>query len=121
MMEIISKTDLSNEKTPIHTPLKVGLRTTTKHFVWRWRLPSATIRAQSRDTMSESEELSKNALKKKMKAEEAAKKKALKDAEKAAKAADAPKKEKLGGDDVELDPTQYYENRLRTVKNLGVS
>lgn len=71
--------------------------------------------------MSESEELSKNALKKKLKAEEAAKKKAVKDAEKAAKVADLPKKEKLGADDVELDPTQYYENRLRTVKNLGVS
>lgn len=71
-------------------------------------------------TMSEPEELSKNALKKKLKAEEAAKKKAAKDAEKAAKVQDGPKKEKLGGDEVELDPTQYYENRLRTVNNLGV-
>lgn len=71
--------------------------------------------------MSESEELSKNALKKKLKAEEAAKKKATKEAEKAAKAVDVPKKEKLGGDDIELDPTQYYENRLRTVNHLGVS
>ncbi len=70
--------------------------------------------------MSESEELSKNALKKKLKAEEAAKKKATKDAEKAAKAAEQPKKEKLTGDEIELDPTQYYENRLRTVNNLGV-
>jgi hypothetical protein len=72
------------------------------------------------DKMSESEELSKNALKKKMKAEEAAKKKAAKDAEKAAKSADVPKKEKLGGDEIEYDPTQYYENRLRTVNNMGV-
>jgi hypothetical protein len=71
--------------------------------------------------MAESEELSKNALKKKLKAEEAAKKKATKDAEKAAKAVDAPKKEKLGGEDeAELDPTQYYENRLRAVNSLGV-
>jgi hypothetical protein len=84
------------------------------------RIAERKARAES-NTMSESEELSKNALKKKLKAEEAAKKKAVKDAEKAAKAVDAPKKEKLGGDEVEYDPTQYYENRLRTVNNLGVS
>ena len=69
--------------------------------------------------MSESEELSKNALKKKLKAEEAAKKKAAKDAEKATKLSDVPKKDKLH-EEVELDPTQYYENRLRTVNHLGV-
>jgi hypothetical protein len=84
------------------------------------RIAERKARAES-NTMSESEELSKNALKKKLKAEEAAKKKAVKDAEKAAKAVDAPKKEKLGGEEVEYDPTQYYENRLRTVNNLGVS
>lgn len=72
--------------------------------------------------MSEFEDISKNALKKKLKAEEAAKKKAVKDAEKAAKAAEAPKKENTklaGAEEVELDPTQYYENRLRTVNHLG--
>jgi hypothetical protein len=107
-----------------HTLFTVEFRTTTKHFVWRgtlWNHSSSLRSVNSHHKMSESEELSKNALKKKLKAEEAAKKKALKDAEKAAKVADVPKKEKLGGDDVELDPTQYYENRLRTVKNLGVS
>ena len=67
-------------------------------------------------------EISKNALKKMQKAEEAAKKKAEKEAEKKAKAAEQPeKKEKVGGDDAEeLDPTQYYENRLRAINHLEV-
>jgi lysyl-tRNA synthetase class 2 len=52
-----------------------------------------------------SEELSKNALKKIQKAEEAARKKAEKAAERAKVAASQPKKEKLGGDDEVLDPT----------------
>lgn len=67
-------------------------------------------------------EISKNALKKQQKAEEAAKKKAAKEAEKAAKAAAAPsvqKKPKLGGEDAEeLDPTKYYENRLKVVNAM---
>jgi lysyl-tRNA synthetase, class II len=71
-----------------------------------------------------STELSKNALKKQQKAEEAAKKKAAKDAEKAAKAAEQPtkKKEVLGGEDVEeTDPTAYYENRLKAIDSLEKS
>ena len=68
-----------------------------------------------------SEELSKNALKKQQKAEEAAKKKAAKAAEKAAKEPDQPAKKKLTGDDVDLDPTQYFENRSRTINSMGVS
>jgi uncharacterized membrane protein YdbT with pleckstrin-like domain len=68
------------------------------------------------------QELSKNALKKLQKAEEAAKKKAAKEEEKKAKAAAEPAKAaKLGGDDgEELDPTQYYENRLRAMNSLEV-
>ncbi|RYG60891.1 hypothetical protein EON64_18975, partial [archaeon] len=66
------------------------------------------------------QEVSKNALKKQQKAEEAAKKKAAKDAEKAVKAAEQPAKAaKLGGDDAEeMDPTQYYDNRLRAITSL---
>lgn len=65
-------------------------------------------------------EISKNALKKMQKAEEAAKKKAAKEAEKAAKAAsEPPKAGKLVAEDTEeLDPTQYYENRLRAINEL---
>ena len=64
-------------------------------------------------------ELSKNALKKQLKAEEAARKKEAKEAEKAAKKEAEPQKEKLGGDDnEEMDPTQYYENRLKAITNL---
>jgi lysyl-tRNA synthetase class 2 len=65
-------------------------------------------------------EISKNALKKLQKAEEAAKKKAAKDAEKAAKAAAAPAvKPKIGADDAEeLDPNQYFENRMRFIEGL---
>lgn len=65
-----------------------------------------------------SEELSKNALKKIQKAEEAARKKAEKAAERAKVAASQPKKEKLGGDDEVLDPTQYYQNRMKTTDAL---
>jgi lysyl-tRNA synthetase, class II len=68
-----------------------------------------------------SEELSKNALKKIQKAEEAARKKAEKAAERAKVAAAQPKKDKLGGDDEVLDPTQYYQNRMKTTDALGVS
>jgi lysyl-tRNA synthetase class 2 len=74
--------------------------------------------------MSAEGEISKNALKKLQKAEEAAKKKAAKDAEKAEKAAHEPAqaKPKLGGDDAEeLDPTQYYENRLKSMAGLEES
>eukprot|EP01039_Chlorochromonas_danica_P011429 gene11429-12778_t len=65
-------------------------------------------------------ELSKNALKKMAKAEEAAKKKAAKEAEKLAKKeAEPPKAGKLVADEPEeMDPTQYYENRLRSIAQL---
>jgi lysyl-tRNA synthetase class 2 len=65
-------------------------------------------------------EISKNALKKMQKAEEAAKKKAAKDAEKTAKQQENPKKATAVAtqDDEELDPTQYYENRLRAIEAL---
>lgn len=72
---------------------------------------------------AEGETISKNALKKQLKAEEAAKKKAAKDAEKAAKAAEQPAKaNKVTGEEVEeLDPTQYYENRLKAIEDLEAS
>ena len=71
--------------------------------------------------MADTAELSKNALKKQLKAEEAAKKKAEKDLEKATKKAAEPEKAgKIGGDDEELDPTQYYENRTKVVLALEV-
>lgn len=62
-------------------------------------------------------ELSKNALKKMQKAEEAAKKKAAKEAEKQAKQQENPKKNAVG-DEEELDPTQYYENRLKVIESF---
>jgi len=64
---------------------------------------------------------SKNAMKKRLKIEEAAKKKAAKEADKAAKAAAAPAKEKkfvAGAEDADLDPTQYYENRQSAVNKM---
>lgn len=64
--------------------------------------------------------VSKNALKKLAKLEEAAKKKAAKEAEKAAKKAAEP--QKAGGaasnDEEDLDPTQYYENRVRMIESM---
>ena len=70
------------------------------------------------------ETTSKNALKKQLKAEEAAKKKSAKELEKQQKAStvEAPaKKLALNGEDAEeLDPTQYYENRLRSISTLEV-
>ena len=68
--------------------------------------------------MSEPE--SKNAMKKRLKAEAAAKKKAEKDAAKKAKEASQPAKAKkhvAGGDD-DLDPTQYYSNRVSAIKKI---
>lgn len=66
-------------------------------------------------------ELSKNALKKAAKAAEAAAAKAAKEAAKLAAAANAPaKKEKLGEDVEELDPTKYYENRLTQMTAMEV-
>ena len=66
-------------------------------------------------------EMSKNQLKKLMKAKEAAEKKAAKAAANAEKAAAAgPKKAKLGGEDEELDPTKYYENRMTGLGKLSV-
>ena len=68
-------------------------------------------------------EISKNALKKKLKAEEAAKKKAAKEAEKQAlKASQPAKAAKIGEDEPEdMDPTQYFENRMKTVDQLTQS
>lgn len=64
---------------------------------------------------------SKNALKKLQKAEEAAKKKAAKDEEKKAKKASEPEKAtKIGADAEELDPTQYYENRMKAIAVMEV-
>lgn len=66
-------------------------------------------------------EISKNALKKQLKAEEAAKKKAAKEAEKAAKKAAEPPSsgsKAIAEDAEDLDPTQYYENRLRSITAL---
>lgn len=68
------------------------------------------------------QEISKNALKKQQKAEEAARKKAEKEAEKAAKKAAEPVKagNKFAADEPELDPTQYYENRLKAMASIQV-
>lgn len=63
------------------------------------------------------EPLSKNALKKKLKAERAAKLKAEKEAARAAKAAAAPKKEKKVEEE-ELDPSAYKANREAQVKAM---
>lgn len=66
-------------------------------------------------------ELSKNAQKKLLKAEEAAKKKAAKEAEKLAIKAATPKENKLSSDEAEeLDPTQYFENRLKAISSMEV-
>ena len=66
-------------------------------------------------------ELSKNQLKKLAKAKEAAEKKAAKAAAAAEKAvAEGPKKGKLGGEDEELDPTKYYENRMNILSKQTV-
>mmetsp|Transcript_11152 Transcript_11152/g.20719 ORF Transcript_11152/g.20719 Transcript_11152/m.20719 type:complete len:605 (+) Transcript_11152:83-1897(+) len=71
------------------------------------------------------EKESKNAMKKRLKMEAAAKKKAEKEAAKAAKAAAAgPKKAKLEGDDDDVDPSKYFENRNRALakaKENGVN
>eukprot|EP01038_Epipyxis_sp_PR26KG_P006693 gene6693-9180_t len=68
---------------------------------------------------SSNQELSKNALKKQLKAEEAAKKKAAKEQEKALKEpSTTTKSTKLVDDSEELDPTQYYENRLKAITVL---
>ena len=67
--------------------------------------------------------LSKNALKKKLKAEKAAKAKAEKEAKRAAEAAKQPQKAKAVSDE-DLDPTQYKANREATVQQMqaaGVS
>ena len=65
-------------------------------------------------------EMSKNQLKKLMKAKEAAEKKAAKAATNAEKAAAAGPKKATGGDDEELDPTKYYENRMTGLGKLSV-
>jgi lysyl-tRNA synthetase class 2 len=69
-------------------------------------------------------ELSKNALKKQQKAEEAARKKMEKEKEKLNKAGPedttAKPSSKIGGDDDdELDPTKYYENRLKVINQMS--
>jgi len=61
--------------------------------------------------------LSKNALKKKLKAEKAAKAKAEKAAAKAAKEAANPVKKKVVEEEI-LDPTAYKENRESTIKAI---
>ena len=68
--------------------------------------------------MSEPE--SKNAMKKRLKAEAAAKKKAEKEAAKKAKEAAQPAKAKkhVAGGDEDLDPTQYYSNRVSAIKKI---
>ena len=61
--------------------------------------------------------LSKNALKKLEKAKKAAEEKAAKAVANAAKAAEAgPSKAKKAGEEEELDPTKYFENRCEWVK-----
>jgi lysyl-tRNA synthetase class 2 len=67
--------------------------------------------------MSEEPE-SKNAMKKRLKAEKNAEAKAEKDAKKAVEAAANPKKFTAGAEDADLDPSQYKENREAMVKNL---
>lgn len=71
-------------------------------------------------------EMSKNALKKQQKAEEAARKKMEKEKEKLSKAGPedtvAKPSSKIGGDDDdELDPTKYYENRLKVINQMSES
>lgn len=63
--------------------------------------------------------LSKNALKKKLKAEKLAKQKAEKEAKKAEQAKAAPSKNKVNaGADEDLDPTQFKENREAMIKTM---
>lgn len=68
------------------------------------------------------EPMSKNALKKAQKAREAEEKKAEKAAAKAlVKEAAGPSKGKLGGEDDDLDPTKYFENRTNALAAFEVS
>jgi lysyl-tRNA synthetase class 2 len=70
----------------------------------------------------EAGDISKNALKKQLKAQQKEAEKAAKDAEKAAKKASEPVKASTkGGDDEELDPTAYYENRVKAMNALEES
>lgn len=70
--------------------------------------------------MLEGDKLSKNELKRRLKAEQAAQKKLEKEANKAKAAADVPKAPKIVNkaeeDDEELDPTKYYENRSKVIE-----
>ena len=78
---------------------------------------------EAREAEQTTGDISKNALKKQLKAEEAAKKKAAKEAEKAAKKAAEPPSsgsKAIADDSEELDPTQYYENRLKAITALEV-
>jgi hypothetical protein len=70
--------------------------------------------------MAENGELSKNALKKKMKQDALAKKKAEKDALRKTESEQHASNCTKDHDDEELDPTQYYENRLRALGDLEV-
>jgi lysyl-tRNA synthetase, class II len=82
---------------------------------------SENIENQVADEVNPEGGISKNALKKAAKAEEAAKKKAAKEAEKLAKKASEPPKANAAHNDElgeELDPTQYYENRTKVVHQL---
>jgi lysyl-tRNA synthetase class 2 len=68
----------------------------------------------------EEQPLSKNALKKKLKAEKAAKEKAEKEAKKKAEAAGKPKSDKIvAGADDDLDPSQYKEMREAMIKQIS--
>ncbi|KAL4092616.1 Lysine--tRNA ligase [Phytophthora ramorum] len=62
--------------------------------------------------------ISKNELKRRLKAEKAAKAKAEKAAKKAAEAATQPKKAAASPDDEELDPTAYFANREKMLVEL---
>lgn len=67
------------------------------------------------------EKLSKNALKKKLKAEKAAKAKAEKEAKRAAEAKDKPTSKKAaagGASDEDMDPTQFKANREAVMKAI---
>jgi hypothetical protein len=71
---------------------------------------------------NDGEPMSKNAQKKLLKAKEAeAKKKEKADAKAILKETAGPSKGKLGGDDEEVDPTKYFENRTNALAVFEVS
>lgn len=68
-----------------------------------------------------SEEVSKNAAKKAAKAAQKEAEKAEKASKKAAEKPAADGKPKVNADDDEIDPTQYYNNRLNALTTFEVS